>query len=67
MTRTSPAEVRGRLHRHEDGREHRHFSEGFTIGGQVRPDMDGSEEHSHGILGSDAPRSGAVVWIEEAR
>lgn len=54
----------GRLHRHKDGTEHRHFRRGFTIGKQVIPDEDGSEEHSHGFLGK-AATSGPPVWVEE--
>lgn len=42
---------RGVLHRHEDGREHRHFSAGFTIGRQVIPDRDGTEQHIHSVMG----------------
>lgn len=53
----------GRLHRHADGTEHRHFQKGFTIGKQVIPDTDGSEQHSHGILGSNVT-SGPPVWVE---
>lgn len=62
---------KGVIHRHEDGREHRHFSAGFEIGGQVRPDHDGTEEHTHGTLSltGDGYRenvSGPVVWRESA-
>lgn len=58
--------MKGILHRHEDGTEHRHFDAGFTIGGQVIPDHDGTEEHSHGKLTMGEGRihsdSGPVVW-----
>lgn len=43
--------ARGRLHRHEDGTVHRHFSAGFEIGGQVRPDDYGDTEHRHSTIG----------------
>jgi hypothetical protein len=60
---------RGVLHRHADGREHRHFQAGFAIGGQVIADRDGTENHHHGVMniaGADAPHdeSGPVVWTE---
>lgn len=55
---------RGKLHRHADGREHRHFAAGFTIGKQVIEDDDGSEDHSHGVLGQPEITSGPVVWVE---
>ena len=56
----------GVLHRHEDGRVHQHFSEGFTIGNQVIPDHDGTESHHHGTLNiaggeSNRNQSGPVV------
>ena len=54
----------GILHRHEDGTEHRHFSPGFTIGKQVIADHDGTEKHSHGVLGDPSITSGPVVWTE---
>lgn len=59
----------GVLHRHADGREHRHFSAGFTIGSQVRPDADGTEDHQHSTIRLDGapsttPKSGPVVWHE---
>lgn len=56
----------GRLHRHADGTEHRHFRRGFTIGNQVIADDDGSGEHTHGILGSTVT-SGPPVWVEEKK
>lgn len=61
---------KGLLHRHADGREHRHFSAGFEIGKQVIKDDDGSGEHSHftmipGQPDSRGNDSGPVVWIEE--
>lgn len=59
---------RGVLHRHEDGREHRHFSAGFTIGGQVIEDADGTEDHQHSVLGVQPGdvqnNSGPVVWCD---
>lgn len=56
-------EERGILHRHADGRTHRHFAAGFEIGGQVIEDQDGTEEHSHSILGRPGEAdSGPVVW-----
>jgi hypothetical protein len=59
---------RGVLHRHADGRKHRHFAAGFTIGGQVIEDHDGTESHSHGTLriggGGSKDVSGPVVWHE---
>lgn len=54
----------GKLHRHADGTEHRHFSAGFTIGNQVIPDGDGSGQHSHGTM-SMPNMTGVVVWVEE--
>lgn len=63
-----PDDQRGVLHRHEDGREHRHFSAGFTIGGQVIEDADGTEDHQHSVLGVQPGdvqnNSGPVVWTE---
>lgn len=56
----------GVLHRHEDGREHRHYSEGFEIGGQVISANDGTEKHEHGILGDPTQSSGPVVWTAES-
>ena len=60
---------RGVLHRHEDGREHRHFDAGFTIGGQVIKDKDGTEDHQHSTWNmldqSKANESGPVAWTEE--
>ncbi len=57
----------GKLHRHQDGTEHRHFAEGFTIGGQVRPDCDGTEAHSHGTLnmvsGESKTTTGPMVEV----
>lgn len=59
----------GKLHRHEDGREHRHFSAGLRIGAQVRPDADGTQPHQHYkiVLGSGVTtnKSGPVVWTED--
>lgn len=59
----------GVLHRHEDGRKHRHFSKGFEIGGQIVGDHDGTEAHSHGTIsmvgdGGPSNESGPVVWTE---
>jgi len=57
------------LHRHADGTEHRHSSYGFTIGGQIRLDDNGTEEHAHGTISlgggeSNPDRTGLPVWNE---
>lgn len=51
----------GVLHRHEDGTEHRHFDVGD---GRFVSDDDGSDDHSHGVLGTDEQSTGWVVWTE---
>ena len=55
----------GVVHTHEDGTTHQHFSAGFSVGGQVVDDRDGTEEHSHStfniITGEKGPSSGPVV------
>lgn len=61
---------RGVLHRHEDGREHRHFAAGFTVGGQTVDETDGTENHEHGYFSvygrsSGGTDSGPVVWVSD--